>query len=90
MPGPSLIVVVTAEARASVMKGSAMSRMEGGMAPSGLPWYLVVTCTGMTGCSGSYKDSKPNDSALCARTVTSIDRLESVICMPIFIISPVY
>src|SRR5712691_4449234 len=90
MPVPSLIVVVTAEARASARKGSAMSLMEGGMAPSGLPWYRVVTCTGMTGCSGSHKDSKPNDSALCAMTATSIDRLENVIFTPIFMVPSVY
>src|SRR5262245_13753499 len=40
----------------------------------------------MIGCSGSHRDSKPNDSALCARTATSIDRLESVIFTPIFIV----
>src|SRR2546425_2209176 len=90
MPVPSLSVVVTAEARASATKGSAMSLMEGGMAPSGLPWYRVVTCTGMTGCSGSHKDSKPNDSALCAMTATSIDRLENVIFTPIFMVPSVY
>jgi hypothetical protein len=37
MPVPSLSVVVTAEARASATKGSAMSLIEGGMAPSALP-----------------------------------------------------
>src|SRR5712691_4429491 len=40
----------------------------------------------MIGCSGSHKDSNPNDSALCARTATSIDRLESVIFTPIFML----
>src|SRR5215475_4935378 len=40
----------------------------------------------MIGCSGSHNDSKPNDSASCARTATSIDRLESVIFTPIFIV----
>src|SRR5215475_7988409 len=39
----------------------------------------------MIGCSGSHRDSKPSDSALCARTATSIDWLESVIFTPIFI-----
>src|SRR5262252_2243044 len=40
----------------------------------------------MIGCSGSHRDSKPNDSALCARTATSIDWLENVIFTPIFIV----
>src|SRR5262249_55032009 len=40
----------------------------------------------MIGCSGSHRDSKPNDSALCARTATSIDWLESVIFTPIFML----
>src|SRR5215470_4258065 len=44
----------------------------------------------MIGCSGSHKDSKPSDSALCAMTATSIDRLESDIFTPIFMVSSVY
>src|SRR5215831_18305993 len=89
-PVPSLMVLVTAEALARPTKGSPMSLMDGGMVPSGLPWYRVVACTGMTICSGSHSDSNPSDSAFCAITATSIDWLENLVFTPIFIVSSLH
>ena len=63
-----------------------MSLIDGGMLPSGLPWYRVVTCTGITPCSGSHRDSNPSASAFWATTATSSDRLETLVFMPIFMV----
>ena len=90
IPVPNLRVVVTAEALARPMKGSPMSLMDGGILPSGLPWYRVVTCTGITPCSGSHRDSNPRASAFWATTATSSDRLETLVFMPIFMVASLY
>ena len=85
---PSLMRVVVAEAMASPMNGSPMSAMKGGIEPSGVPPYLEVVCTGMMGCSGSQKESKPASSAFCANSATFIELLLITVLTPIFISSP--
>ena len=61
---PSIIFSVTADALAREIKGSAISIINGGMDPSGVPPYLEVVVTGMTGCSGSQNDSFQVDKSL--------------------------
>src|SRR5262245_5029911 len=42
------------------------------MLPPEVPGAGALLCTGMTGCSPNQRESKPNVSAFCATTATSI------------------
>ena len=77
--------VVVAEAIASPMNGSPMSAMNGGMDPSGVPPYLEVVFTGMTGCSGSQNESNPTSSAFRAISATLLELLLNTVLTPTFI-----
>ena len=86
MPDPSLIVRVTAEARARAMKGSKMRPYSSGTMPSAVPGKGDVACTGRMACSGTQYDSKPRSSACLASTAESTDVLVWKTKMPTFMV----
>src|SRR5262245_35803697 len=87
MPVPSLMRLVTPDARPSATNGSMKCAYDSGITPSAEPGKRLALCTGMNGCSAHQNDSKPSSSTFRAMNPTSTRYAGRGMEIPTFMVS---